>query len=99
MVGPERQHQGVTRRLAGEGYVALAVDLYGGKTAATPEEAQELMGALVAEPDAARANLRQAYEYLEKYAFAPRSAASAGASAADGRCRPRCCSRISSTRW
>ncbi len=60
------------RRLAGEGYVALAVDLYDGKTAATPEEAQALMTELVAQPDAARANLRQAYEYLEKYAFAPR---------------------------
>jgi carboxymethylenebutenolidase len=60
------------RRLAGEGYVVLAVDLYGGKTAATPEDAQALMAALVAEPDGARANLRQAYEYLEKYAFAPR---------------------------
>ena len=29
----------VTRRLASEGYVALAVDLYGGKTAKTPEAA------------------------------------------------------------
>ena len=61
-----------TRRLAGEGYVALAVDLYDGKTAGTPQEAQALMTELVAQPDAARANLRQAYEYLEKYAFAPR---------------------------
>jgi carboxymethylenebutenolidase len=61
-----------TRRLAGEGYVALAVDLYDGKTATTPEDAQALMTGVVGEPDAARANLRQAYEYLEKYAFAPR---------------------------
>lgn len=61
----------ITRRLAGEGYVALAVDLYGGAVAESAEKAQELMAALLAEPDAARANLRQAYEYLEKYAFAP----------------------------
>ena len=64
----------MTRRLAGEGYVALAVDLYGGATAETPEAAQALMSALLAEPDAARNNLRQAYDYLEKYAFAPRIA-------------------------
>ena len=64
----------MTRRLAGEGYVALAVDLYGGVTAETPEAAQALMAALVAEPDAARSNLRQAYDYLEKYALAPRIA-------------------------
>lgn len=64
----------MTRRLAGEGYVALAVDLYGGGVAATPEEAQALMAGVVNDPDKARANLRQAYEYLEKYAFAPRIA-------------------------
>jgi carboxymethylenebutenolidase len=62
----------MTRRLAGEGYVVLAVDLYGGATADTPERAQALMAALLAEPDAARSNLRQAYDYLEKYALAPR---------------------------
>jgi len=60
----------MTRRLAGEGYVALAVDLYGGVTAETPEAAQALM----ADPDAARNNLRQAYDYLETYALAPRIA-------------------------
>src|SRR5687768_8392852 len=64
----------MTRRLAGEGYVALAVDLYGGATAETPEAAQALMSALLVSPDAARNNLRQAYDYLEKYAFAPRIA-------------------------
>jgi carboxymethylenebutenolidase len=67
--------EAVTRRLAGEGYVALAVDLYGGATAQTPEEAQKLMTAVVEQPEAARANLRQAYEYLDKYALAPRIAA------------------------
>lgn len=61
-----------TRRLASEGYVALAVDLYGGASATTPERAQALMTELVADPDGARSNLRQAYDYLEKYAFAPR---------------------------
>src|SRR5688572_14961043 len=39
----------MTRRLAGEGYVALAVDLYGGATAATPDAAQALMAALLEE--------------------------------------------------
>src|SRR5262245_36080831 len=62
----------LTRRLAGEGYVALAVDLYGGKTAATPDVAETLMGDVYADPDGARRNLQQAYDYLEKYAFAPR---------------------------
>jgi carboxymethylenebutenolidase len=66
--------EAMTRRLAGEGYVALAVDLYGGAVAGTPEEAQGLMAAVVNDPDKARANLKQAYEYLEKYAFAPRIA-------------------------
>jgi carboxymethylenebutenolidase len=64
----------MTRRLAGEGYVALAVDLYGGATAETPEAAQALMAALLEEPEAARRNLGQAYDYLEKYALAPRVA-------------------------
>lgn len=61
----------MTRRLASEGYVALAVDLYGGKTAATPEDADRLASDVYADPDAARRNLQQAYDYLEKYAFAP----------------------------
>ncbi len=64
----------MTRRLAGEGYVALAVDLYGGAAAQTPEAAQALMAALLAEPDSVRNNLTQAYDYLEKYALAPRIA-------------------------
>ena len=62
----------MTRKLASEGYVALAVDLYGGATADTPDKARALMAALVSDQDAARANLKQAYDYLTKYALAPR---------------------------
>jgi carboxymethylenebutenolidase len=62
----------MTRRLAGEGYVALAVDLYDGKVATDTAQAQALMSALLTTPDAAGANLRQAYDYLDKYALAPR---------------------------
>jgi carboxymethylenebutenolidase len=60
------------RQLAARGYVVLAVDLFGGVTAKTPEEAQPLTKALITDPDAARTNLKLAYEYLEKYALAPK---------------------------
>jgi carboxymethylenebutenolidase len=73
--GLDENVKATARRLAGEGYVVLAVDLYGGATAATPEAAQALMTALFAEPEAALRNLTQAYDYLEKYALAPRIAA------------------------
>ena len=70
--GLNDQVKTMARRLAGEGYVALAVDLYGGATATTPDKAQALMTALLADPESGRKNLRQAYDYLEKYALAPR---------------------------
>jgi carboxymethylenebutenolidase len=62
----------MTRRLASEGYVVLAVDLYGGAKADTPDKARALMAGLVSDQDAARANLKQAFDYLAKYALAPR---------------------------
>lgn len=61
----------MTRRLAAEGYVALAVDLYGGRVAEDTDGAQALMAEVVGDPDVVRANLRQAYDYLDRYAFAP----------------------------
>jgi carboxymethylenebutenolidase len=59
-------------RLAGEGYTALAVDLYGGQSADTPEKAQALMGAVLKNPAPAEENLEQAYSFLETQQKAPR---------------------------
>ena len=59
-------------RLAAEGYIVFAVDLYGGASAATPEEARELMLTVVEDPEAANRNIRAAYDFLESTAGAPR---------------------------
>jgi carboxymethylenebutenolidase len=49
-------------KLADEGYVALAVDLYRGKVAANPDEAHELMRGVP--QDRAQRDLKAAFEYL-----------------------------------
>ncbi len=54
----------MTDRLAGEGYGVLAVDLYGGQQADTPEVAKTLVAAVTADPDRARQNLQGAYDYV-----------------------------------
>lgn len=61
-------------RLAGLGYIVLAVDLYGGKTARTPAEARQLMANVVENPEIATENIRQAYQFLKDTAGAPRIA-------------------------
>jgi len=52
----------MTDRLAGEGYVALAVDLYNGKVAESSENAAKYARAV--NDDEAISNLKQAYTYL-----------------------------------
>lgn len=59
-------------QLAGEGYAALAVDLYGGHAATTPEAAVQLMKGVLADTAAANSNLRQAYAYVHDKLHAPR---------------------------
>ncbi|HEY0784156.1 MAG TPA: dienelactone hydrolase family protein [Thermoanaerobaculia bacterium] len=56
----------MARRLAGEGYTALAVDLYGGAVAKTPDEATKLMQASMQHKDALAENLRHAQAYLKR---------------------------------
>lgn len=59
-------------RLAAEGYIVLAVDLFGGKTAEFPPAARELMLAALQRPQLAEENLRQAYEFIRDTGGAPR---------------------------
>jgi carboxymethylenebutenolidase len=58
-------------RLAGEGYIVLAVDLFGGATATTPEQARQQMLAVVENPDSAAENMRQAFDFVDVTAGAP----------------------------
>ena len=59
----------MTDRLAGEGYVALAVDLYGGRTTDDPSQAEAYMGELMAARDRGRDNVRAAHTWLrDEYA-------------------------------
>jgi len=62
----------MARRFAGEGYVVLAVDLYEGKTAATPDEASAIMQAAMKDPVRLTDNLKQAYAFLKERADADR---------------------------
>ncbi len=59
-------------RLAGEGYIVLAVDLFNGNVATSPEQARQQMLKVVESPTAANENIRQAYEFVSGTAGAPR---------------------------
>ena len=58
-------------RLAGEGYIVLAVDLYSGQIAENAEAARQQMLSVVEQPDFASDNIRQAYAFLDDIAGAP----------------------------
>ena len=62
----------LAERLAGQGYVVLAVDLFGGKASRDLSEARNYMVQVVENPDLAEQNIRQAYEFLASSAGAPR---------------------------
>ena len=66
--------EAMTRRLAGEGYQVLAVDLYQGQVAETPEVAKQLVSQVAQNPLAANANITKAYDYLATEQQAPKIA-------------------------
>lgn len=59
-------------RLAGEGYVVLAVDLFAGQTTTSPADARAQMLSVVENPALAEDNIRQAYQFLVDSAQSPR---------------------------
>jgi carboxymethylenebutenolidase len=59
-------------RLAAEGYIVLAVDLFGGRVATSPADARKLMLGVVENPSSANENIRGAYSFLNNVAEAPR---------------------------
>lgn len=51
-------------KLAGQGYVVLALDVYGGEVADTPARAQELMEAAMADREALNGNIRAGWKFM-----------------------------------
>jgi carboxymethylenebutenolidase len=62
----------MARQLAGQGYAALAVDLYNNQVAETPEQARALMQASMDQDAQLEDNVRQAHAYLADELGAPR---------------------------
>jgi carboxymethylenebutenolidase len=56
----------MSNRLAAEGYLALAVDLYEGQVAADAGQARELMSAAMGDPDRVDEHLRGAFHWLRE---------------------------------
>jgi carboxymethylenebutenolidase len=59
-------------RLAAEGYIVLAIDLYGGETATTAGAARQYMLNVVEHPETAQENIQKAYDFVSRTAGAPR---------------------------
>lgn len=53
-------------RLAAQGYIVLAIDLFGGKTTASVAEARVLMLEVAENPEAANENIRSAFEFVSR---------------------------------
>ena len=59
-------------RLAAEGYIVLAIDLFGGNIATSADEARQMVLSTIEDAELASDNIRQAYDFLDTAAGAPR---------------------------
>lgn len=59
-------------RLAAEGYIVFAVDLFSGKVAQSPAQARELMLSVIEDPEPAKRNIESAFKFVRETASAPR---------------------------
>ena len=64
----------MAERLAAEGYIVLAVDLFGGKSATDPQTARQMMLRAVENRDSVTSNIQQAHAFVTATAGAPRVA-------------------------
>ncbi len=62
----------MAERIAAEGYVVLAIDLFGGRSTRSPADARAMMVRVVESPARADENIRQAYQFLLDSGQAPR---------------------------
>ncbi len=62
----------LANRIAGQGFIVLAVDLYGGQTATEFAGARKLMVDVVENSELANENIRQAYQFLIDSGQSPR---------------------------
>lgn len=69
--GLDDRTRALADRIAGHGYIVLAVDLYGGQTADDAAAARELMVGLLENPEPANSNLMQARQFLSESAESP----------------------------
>jgi len=70
--GLNDQIRAMADRIAAQGYIVLAIDLFGGRTAVSPADARSMMIKVVENPELASENIRQAHAFLMQSGQSPR---------------------------
>jgi carboxymethylenebutenolidase len=69
--GLDESIHAISRRLAADGYIVIAVDLFGGGATESPSVAREYEIKVFENPDLAAENIRQAYQFVKDSFGAP----------------------------